>query len=376
MTTHTTASPDLPPGLPDLLLGSTEDVLGAVPYLLGFHPAESLVVIGLRGSPPKGRVHLTVRWDLPLADHDLSRILPLLRKEEITQVIVVGYGSGPLVTPAADAAVALFREGGIRLLDALRVEDGRYWSYVCSRTDCCPPSGAPYDREAGAVAVRAVAHGLVALPDRETLERSLAPVGGAARTAMRGVTGRVAEELRRRIAGCEDPDGLAAGIVADGTARVRAAIGVYAAGGRLDDEQAARLGFDLAVIRIRDEAWALITDDAHDAHRRLWQDLTRRLEPRFVPPAASLLAMAAWRDGDSALASVALARAHEADPGYSMANLLMDALRCLLPPHALKDRMPSPEELDLQMGVPRTSWLLPLVVLLEEPPAGPAGPAG
>jgi hypothetical protein len=193
---------------------------------------------------------------------------------------------------------------------------------------------------------------------------------------MRGVTGRVAQELRRRIAGCDDSDGLAAELVADGTARVRAAIGVYAAGGRLDDEQAARLGFDLAVIRIRDEAWALITDDAHDAHRRLWQDLTRRLEPRFVPPAASLLGMVAWRDGDSALASVALARAHEADPGYSMANLLTDALRCLLPPHVLKDRMPSPEELDLQMGVPRTSWLLPMVVLLEEPSADPVGLAG
>ncbi|MFC4061070.1 DUF4192 domain-containing protein [Planomonospora corallina] len=376
MTTETPDPPGLPDAPPDLLLGSTEDVLGAVPYLLGFHPTDSLVLLGLRGEPPRGHLHLTVRWDLPLSGPEPDRILPLLRREQISQVIAVGYGPGPLVTPAADEIRALLRGSGITLVDVLRAEDGRYWSYLCSRAGCCPPSGTPYDRRAGEVAVRAVAHGLVALPDRRTLERSLAPVGGAARAAMRRATAQAAEELRARLAGCEDLDGLAAELVAGGKARVREAVGVYATGGRLDDGQAARLGFDLAVIRTRDEAWALITDDSRDAHRRLWQDLTRRLERRFVPPAASLLGMAAWSGGDCALASVALARAHEADPGYSMANLLAHALRHLLPPHALADRMPTPDELDLQMGPPRTTWLLPMVVLLEEPPAGPSGPAG
>ncbi|WP_344864610.1 DUF4192 domain-containing protein [Planomonospora alba] len=376
MTTDTPDSPDLPAAPPDLLLGSTEDVLGAIPYLLGFHPAESLVVIGLRGRPPRGDVHLTVRWDLPLTGTELDRILPLLRRERIGQVIAVGYGPGPLVTPAADELRARLRGSGIALVDLLRAEDGRYWSYLCARSGCCPPSGTPYDREAGAVAARAVAYGLVALPDRRTLERSLTPVGGPARAAMRRATARIAEELRARLAASGDLDGLAAELVADGTARVREAIGTYAAGGRLDDEQAARLGFDLAVIRTRDEAWTLITDDDHHAHRRLWQDLTRRLERRFVPPAASLLGMAAWHGGDCALAGVALGRAHEIDPGYSMANLLLHALRHLLPPHAFKDRMPTSEELDLQMGTPRTAWLLPMVVLLEEPPADPVGLAG
>ncbi|MBG0830468.1 DUF4192 domain-containing protein [Planomonospora sp. ID67723] len=361
---------------PGLLLRSTQDVLGAVPYLLGFHPADSLVLIGLKGEPPRGSVHLTVRWDLPLAAAGLSRILPLLRKEEVTQVIAVGYGPGPLVTPAADAVIELLRGSGIAVLDVLRAEEDLYWSYLCSLAECCPPSGTPYDREAGPIAAQATVHGLVALPDRAALERSLAPAGGAERASMRRATARVAAELRGRIAGCADADGLAAELVADGVARVHAAIGTYASGGRLDDEEAARLGLDLAVIRIRDEAWTLITDDTCDAHVRLWRDLTRRLEPRFVPPAASLLGMAAWRGGDCALAGIALVRAHDVDPGYSMANLLMQALRHLLPPHALRERMPSPEELDQEMGGARAAWLLPMIVLLEEPRPGPVALAG
>lgn len=366
---------DLPPApvpaqaSPGLLLDSTEDVLGAVPYLLGFHPADSLVVIGMRGRWPRGRLHLTVRWDLPTAASELDQALPLLVREEVTQVVVVGYGPGPLVTPQVDAAVALFRRSGVRLVDALRVEGGRYWSYLCSDTACCPVDGTPYERQAGVVAAHATVHGLVALPDREALERSLDPVGGAARSAMRRATARAVQEVRAGLAACDDAGAFTAEFVADGVRRVRSAIGVYASGGRLDDDEAARLGLDLTVIRIRDEAWTLITDDTHEAHFRLWHDLTRRLEPRFVPAAASLFGLVAWRGGDSALAAVALARAHATDPGYSMANLIAHALRHLLPPRVLAERMPRPEELDREMGSPRMTWLLPLVALLGEPRA-------
>lgn len=371
MTTDTPPSPASLRPQPSLLLSSTEDVLGAVPYLVGFHPADSLVVIGLRGNPPRSRLHLTVRWDLPLADPGLGRVVPLLAQEGITQVVVVGYGPGPLVTPAVDLAVALFRHGDITLVEALRVEGGRYWSYLCSRADCCPIDGTPYERKAGAVAAQAAVQGLVALPDRETLERSLDSVGGSARLAMRRATARVTREMRDRLAGRGDGE-FVAEFVAEGMARVHSAIDLYASGGRLDDEAAARLGLDLAVIRIRDEAWALAVGGTRSVHLGLWRDLTRRLEPRFVTPAASLLGVVAWCGGDSALAGIALARARDIDPDYSMANLLTHALRHLLPPEVLNSRMPSSEELGREMGSPRMAWLLPMVALLEEPevPAG------
>ncbi|MEZ0076948.1 DUF4192 domain-containing protein [Planotetraspora sp. GP83] len=377
---------------PTLTLSTPADILAAVPYLLGFHPADSLVVTGFAGSS----LRLTTRWDLPPEPGDFDRLVSVLRREQVTMTILAGYGPGHLVTPVVDEATRRLGEAGIGVAESLRADDGRYWSYACHIADCCPAEGTPYDPVASPVAAEAVVYGLVALPDRHSLKRSVEPYGGA---AMWQATRRVAAELRAKLAMTEAapspatgpaPSGLtgarpigvpgaaagaaagavteefAAEFVAEGLARVRAAIGLYASGDRLGDEAVARLGFDLSVIRIRDEAWALLDDE--EAHMALWRDVTRRMEPACVAPAASLLAAAAWRAGECALAGMALERALEADPTYSMANLLRQALLHLLSPAVLRDRMPTPEELDEEMGPPRAAWLAPLLTLLREQP--------
>lgn len=351
-------------------MSSPADVLAAVPYLLGFHPADSLVVAAFTGSG----LRLSTRWDLPGEPGALDELVPLLQREEVTMAILAGYGTGPLVTPAVEKVTRLLRGVGIDVAEALRAHDGRYWSYACTRLDCCPPEGTPYDPVSSSIAAEAIVNGLVALPDRSSLERSIAPHGGVGRVAMREVTEGLAAEVSARLTPADRPDEVAAEFVADGLARVRAAIDVYESGGRFEDEAAARLGFDLVVIRVRDEAWALLDD--RDVHLTLWKDLTRRLEPRFVAPAASLLAAAAWRSGDCALAGMALERALMADPDYSMAKLLRQALAHMLSPGVLEDRMPTPEELDDQMGRPRMSWLVPLLTLLAEEPTAPTGQCG
>jgi hypothetical protein len=58
------------------------------------------------------------------------------------------------------------------------------------------------------------------------------------------------------------------------------------------------------------------------------------VEPGYVPAPACLLAFAAWQAGDGALANVAIDRALQADSGYSMALLLLDAVSGGLPPSA------------------------------------------
>ncbi|MEW9529889.1 DUF4192 domain-containing protein [Microbispora sp. NPDC049125] len=350
---------------PKLVLSSPADMLAAVPYLVGFHPADSLVVTGFAGP----ELRLSSRWDLPAGAGDLDRLVPLLRREGVTATFVVGYGPGPLVTPAVDQAVGLLRESGIAVTEALRAEGGRYWSYSCTSGSCCPAEGTPYDPSTSHVAAEAVMHGLVALRDRRSLRLSVEPCGGA---ATREAAGRVAGALRARLAAASvSADGGAGAFVAEGLARVRTAIALYDSGGRLDDDGAARLGLDLAVVRIRDEAWTLIDDG--DAHVMLWRDLTRRLEPRHAAPAASLLAAAAWHRGECALAGMALERALAADPGYSMALLLQQALAHLMSPAMLSDRMPTPEELDDEMGPPQASWLAPLHALLGDEPSALAG---
>ncbi|MFI6786669.1 DUF4192 domain-containing protein [Nonomuraea sp. NPDC050383] len=343
---------------PCLTLTGPADILAAVPYLVGFHPDHSLIVVGL----VQGRAKVAVRWDLPFPPGTLAPLSRLWEREHVERIIVVGYGPGEQVTPAIDEARSLAARAGVEVDEALRAHEGRYWSYVCDLPQCCPPQGMPYDPRASRVAAEATVRGLVALPDRRSLERTIAPLTGPVRLAMRRATSDAVAELRAGLTASGDADAFAGAFVSAGLARVRAALATHAAGDRLDDAVAARLGLDLAVVRVRDEAWTLMDG----AHLGLWKDLTRRLEPRFVPPAASLLAMASWRSGDSTLATIALERALTIDPGYSMANLLMHALQSLLSPDTLRGRLPTPAELDTAMGPAHSGWLLPLLAALEE----------
>ncbi|NUW30614.1 DUF4192 family protein [Nonomuraea sp. SMC257] len=343
---------------PSLTLAGPADILAAMPYLVGFHPTDSLIVVGLARS----QVKVAVRWNLPSPPGTLGPLRHLWKREGIDRVIVVGYGPGEQVTPAVDEARSLAAEAGVPVDEALRAYEGRYWSYVCDLPQCCPPEGMPYDPRTSRVAAEATVRGLVALPDRRSLERTIALVTGPVRLAMRRATSEAVAETRAALVRCGDADAFASAFVSAGLARMRTALTAHAAGDRVEDAVAARLGLDLTVIRVRDEAWTL-TDSTHLG---LWKDLTRRLEPRFVPPAASLFAMACWRAGDSTLATIALERALTIDPAYSMANLLMHALQCLLSPEMLRGRLPTPAELDTAMGPAHAGWLFPLLSTMDE----------
>ena len=64
----------------------------------------------------------------------------------------------------------------------------------------------------------------------------------------------------------------------------------------------------------------------------------------MLAPPASLLAFAAWLSGDGALAWCAIDLARQADPDYSLANLLAEALEGAVPPSAWSPRRSSPGE--------------------------------
>jgi hypothetical protein len=67
-------------------------------------------------------------------------------------------------------------------------------------------------------------------------------------------------------------------------------------------------------------------------HVDLWRDVVRRVPDDLRPPAATLLAFAAWLSGDGALAWCAVERALDVEPGYSLANLLTQLLAGAVPP--------------------------------------------
>ncbi len=333
-------------------IGSPAEVLAAVPYLLGFHPTRSIVVIGAR--PPRDRVHVSFRYDLldppePGYPSEIAaHAAEVLTHQHVTVAIVVGYGPGPLVTPIADEFRAQLAGAGIRLREMLRVENSRYWSYLCEDLGCCPADGVPFDVSTNPVAAQMTLAGNVTLPDRAALEQTVAPLGGVARVSMRQATLRAENRAAARVAqvagsGARRSEILRP-VVEEGIRAVSAAIGTYRDGGRISShDEIAWLTVSLADLRVRDDAWARMDPQHREPHRLLWAYVLRCAETRYVPAPACLLAFTAWQSGDGALANVAVARALEAQPGYTMALLLREAVGSGLPPSAAKLSI-TPEE--------------------------------
>ena len=328
-----------------LTLRSPADLLAAIPYLVGFHPSESIVVVGL--DDPRMRVTFTMRSDLPESNDPAEvaeragYIANVLALQHPSHAMLAGYGAGMRVTPMVDAVRAELDRHGIPLREALRAQGGRYWSYLCGEAECCPAEGIPYDPRASGIAAHAVFAGCVALPDRHALAAEVAPAAGATRRAMRRATLRaekrfaalVIRELAASTAG--EP---ARPLIEEGSVAIRAAVDLALTGELPDDEATAWLAALLTHLRVRDEAWVLV--DARDDHAyrqallALWTHVLRRAEPGYVAGPACLLAYAAWRDGDGGLANVALDRARAGDPEYTMAGLLEKLLGTGTPPSA------------------------------------------
>lgn len=311
-----------------------------------------MVVIGTE--QPRARVRLTLRYDLPdppdanrAAEFALHAV-SVLAAQRIESAVAVGYGGGHLVTPLADALRELAPHAGITMTEVLRTENQRFWSYMCSDTNCCPPEGTPFD-VSGHPVTRAFAEAGESrvLSSRTELAGTVAAADGELAEQMRRATRKAEERAARLVARLvrSGQGGSARRLIATaGLQAVAKAIGRYRLGGSsVGPEIAAWLTVVLRDVRVRDDAWSRMLPEHREAHLRLWTDLTRMARPGYVPAPASLLAFVAWQSGNGALANVALDRALDDDPCYSMATLLRRAIDSGAPPSVARLPM-TPEE--------------------------------
>ena len=124
-----------------LNLTSPGELLAAIPFLLGFHPRQSVVLTALQ----QRRLSLTQRLDLPDPDCELeaakAMIRPLLR-DQADSALVIGYEDEPgQGRPIIDRLSGLLADNRIRVIDRIVVYDGRWRSLDCADPDCCPPQG-------------------------------------------------------------------------------------------------------------------------------------------------------------------------------------------------------------------------------------------
>jgi hypothetical protein len=334
-----------PPAKPAVRVGTPAALLAVVPYLFGFTPDSSLVVLST--DPQGNKITCSMRYDLPdPPGHAISadiagHAIALLTRDHAATAVVIGYGPGTLVTPVIDAIRTAAARAGLPLHDMLRAEGGRYWSYTCTDPSCCPADGVPFDPAAHPVAAAmAAATGQPVLAGRAALEAVVTPVTGAAAEAMSSATRR-AETIAAAVA----RSGGRRALDGHGLAAVQGAITTYRGGGAVTgSDRHAWLTLVLASIRVRDDAWARMDPPHCHAHLRLWTDLTRRAQPGYAAAPASLLAFTAWQAGNGALANIALDRALADTPGYSMALLLREALDAAVPPSLAKSPL-TPDQL-------------------------------
>jgi Domain of unknown function (DUF4192) len=319
-------------------LESPIELVGLVPYLFGFHPSDSVVVLTLAG--PRREIGFRARSDLgsdretvPLARH----LTEVLVRNQAEEVVIIVYppddwtGKIETLHAAFEAALAA---ADIRIIEFGRVQKGRWKSLLCRDPSCCPADGAPIPPEAGAasvVAAEMVYAGATALPSRAALVATLQPRGWPDRAAMDKATTRAEEEWIARLL-----DGGSLGEWRVEVERLHSVvIDRWSVGDQtLQDDEAANLIVGLSDRRVRDRCLAVVDSPARPAATALWAELVRRAAPPDVAPPATLLAWAAWQAGDGALANIALDRALISDPTYELARLLAHCLAHGLPPSA------------------------------------------
>jgi hypothetical protein len=320
MTTASGTSPTPPVPSPTTLTArSPEDLLAAVPVVLGFVPEESVVMLTFGAGRP-----FHARVDLPRSADDLDEVVGVLRDPAVAhgvaRVVFVLYADDAIAAAGVtDALVGGFAGAGIDVLDVLRADRRRWYPMLRGRADV-RADGVPYDVSAHRFAAQAVLDGRVTLSSRAALAASIEPCPErvaslvAARRSLpvpaRGAGEAWVRELVRRHTG----SGEAAG-----------------------DEEVARLLVALRRPGPTRAVRALLTRAGAPDHVGFWTDVVRRAPDDLLATPAALLGLAAWLAGHGALAWCALDRCLAVEPDHDLAGQVAGLLVHAVPPHVWEE---------------------------------------
>ncbi len=326
-------------------LTSPHDLLAAVPFMVGYHPNNSLVVIALRDD----QISMAMRMDFPSADvrDDLAaNIVVHLERESTEVVILVAYlpATNEEKDPLMTIAVGI-ESRGILIKESIIVKNDRYRSTTCGNQQCCPPDGSPVPPMSDSrITVEQVAMGNpLPFVDIDAMRQSIAPRTENAESL----------ELQRAIREIPEIDyetidshdllviqQSGANAVIEFTNRFRES------GTCVDHSLTALVLVRLLDVQVRDFAMGISVPDRTldgakpGALSNFWTigDTWRWLltiAPRgYVAPVAAIFAAFSYEQGEGALAQRALDRAFEDDSAYQMAKLLRRTFAAGWPPSA------------------------------------------
>ncbi|MFC8127910.1 DUF4192 domain-containing protein [Streptomyces sp. NPDC057302] len=349
-------------------LRTPAELADALPYLLGFRPEESVVLIALHGD--RGRFGGRVRLGIPGRAEDWPPIA-----EQLAQCLVGGCerrGARPDGVVAFLCAEPVGAESGQQVMERLRplaqvirtacgsldvpvfevvcISAGSFWSYCCPNEQCCPPQGVPLPRPGTSVLAAATAYAgaQVGVTPREMRAR-LTPWVSAAATEQEAALDAAGMALVHRILE-EDGHAEVAADTLDLARRIMARmtdappISDRPEADLQDDDllahdEAAALILGLQDRTTRDQAAEWMEGDCAPPALRLWRALARRCVGAYGEHAAAPLSLAgwvAWSLGDTTEGQEALDMALCADPSYTFAQLLRHACTGDLDPEPIR----------------------------------------
>ncbi|MFI0731747.1 DUF4192 domain-containing protein [Streptomyces sp. NPDC021225] len=355
-------------GNDQITLRSPAELADALPYVLGFHPDDSIVMIALHG--PRGRFGGRLRLGIPRASEEWPEVC-----DQLAQCLVAGSErragrpdgtvlflcqepaegeSGQDVMERLRPLAQRLRTACGRLevpvFEALCISDGRFWSYVCPDRRCCPPEGVPLTLPGTSVMAAAATYaGIHVRGSLREMEARLAPLAPPRAEEQERALDAAGGELVPRILGgadCATVREETLVLLGGMLARFRSAPPIadpvatdVRDDGMIGDEEAAAVIIGLQDRLARDRAAQWMEGPDAEAALRLWRALARRCVGSYAEHAAAPLTLAgwvAWSVGDEPAARVALGRALCADPEYLFARLLHQACNEGLDPELLR----------------------------------------
>ena len=309
-------------------LTSPHDLLAAIPFLIGYHPQDSLVLVALKDEA----VGMAMRVDMPVGvsaeGYDL--LASHFLRDGADGAFIVAYVGAGAVDPEnvlINTSAALVR-AGIDIKESLIVRNNRFRSMICSDLTCCPPEGSAIpDLGSSRIAAEHVIAGHpMPFENVDGLVQSIAALPSSFESVW-------ADEVQAFWVSSDSEE--IQELQRDGATAIIDLVGEYREGrGAEDRELAARVIGRLSDIQVRDFALGSHTDESADYYWAMWRDLLRIAPRGFVAPVACLFAAMAYERGEGALAHKGLDRGLGDDDQYSLAHLLRRVFTAGWPPQS------------------------------------------
>ncbi len=304
-------------------LTSPQDVMAAVPFLLGYQPVDSLVVISMKGDS----IGMAMRIDYPeeIDPDQIDTFVSHLERESTESALIIAYVPAEIFDcdRLLDAITDALTVRNIQVKESIIIRHDRWRSRICNDRDCCPLEGNPLPEfKSSRIAAEQVADGNP-LPFNNLSEliasisaQSTPPELLAALENLSPIDYEKDPQPDQQL----------------GALAVSQFLKEFSDGGVIEPELTALVLIRLQDLQVRDFALGSITESTINSHWCAWRWLLTIAPVGYVAPVAALFAAISYERGDGVLAQRALDRAFADDPQYPLASLLRRVFTAGYPP--------------------------------------------